>query len=343
MLDQLKERFAGGVYLALALGLLAGACGNESGDGAGSLTVLLEAEDVIVDGLEPGDGAENIRDGWRVEFGKYVTTIGDIDLHLSTDETIEAEASEVFAVDLADAPAGGLPLWTLNGLQEGRWEFNYATPGARDGATRHESVEQADFEALVANDWTYLIEGVLTKAGGQSCPPAALAQPGDKTPTGNTSAGNPCYDAPTIRFSFGASAETRFGPCEIDGVGGVAVSASGAQTVAITIHGDHLFFNGFPEGDEGGVTRLAQWLADCDLDLDGSVTKDELEAISPAQLPEIDDDYQLGGSPVTPLDDMFDYLTGQLKTQGHFQGEGECPIDGTAHEHAHDHAESSAP
>lgn len=101
----------------------------------------------------------------------------------------------------------------------------------------------------------------------------------------------------------------------------------------MTIHGDHLFFNGFPEGDEGGVMRLAQWLADCDLNLDGTVTQAELEAIDPAQLPELDDRYQLGGSPITPIDDMYVYVTAQLKTQGHFQGEGECPVDGLAHEH----------
>ena len=186
---------------------------------------------------------------------------------------------------------------------------------------------------MVANDWTYLIDGVLMKTDGQSCPPAALATPGSATPNGNMSGGNDCYDAPTVRFTFGATAETSFGPCEIDEVPGFAISSGGTQTVAATIHGDHLFFNGFPEGDEGGITRLAQWLADCDLDLDGTVTRDELEAIAPSQLPELDDRYQLGGSPITPLNDMYDYVISQLKTQGHFQGEGECPFDGVEHDH----------
>jgi hypothetical protein len=31
---------------------------------------------------------------------------------------------------------------------------------------------------------------------------------------------------------------------------------------------------------------------------------------------------------------MYDYVIGQLKTQGHFQGEGECPVDGVEHDHA---------
>ena len=64
----------------------------------------------------------------------------------------------------------------------------------------------------------------------------------------------------------------------LGGVPGVSVTADSTQTSALTLHGDHLFFNGFPEGDEGGVMRLAQWIADCDLNLDGTVTNDELQA-----------------------------------------------------------------
>ena len=333
MVKKKLNSWSGAAAAMVCVGLSVAGCGSEDEAGSGSLTVLLESEDVIVEGLEPGDGTENIRDGWAVGFDKYIITIGDIDVHFSTDESVEAEAGDVFVVDLTQVPSAGLSLWTLDGLREGRWEFNYATPGAGDGSTRHESVVQADYDEMVANDWTYLVDGVLMKADGQSCPPAALATPGSKTPNGNTSGGNDCYDAPTVRFTFGATAETSFGPCEIDEVPGFAISAGGTQTVAATIHGDHLFFNGFPEGDEGGITRLAQWWADCDLNLDGTVTQDELEAIAPAQLPELDDRYQLGGSPITPLDNMYEYVTGQLKTQGHFQGEGECPFDGVEHEH----------
>lgn len=313
--------------------LLTLGCGDDAGRGSGTLSVLLESEDVIVDGLAPGEGAENIRDGWAVSFDKYVGTVGDVDVHLATDEAVSARASEVFAVDLTQVPPSGFALWNIDGLRAGRWEFIYSTPGAGDGSARHDSVEQADYDAMVANDWTYFVDGVLTKADGQSCPPAALAAPGDRTPNGNTSGGNDCYDAPTVRFIFGAAAETTFGPCEIDEVPGFAITDGGTQTVAASIHGDHLFFNGFPEGNEGGVTRLAQWLADCDLDLDGTVTREELAAIAPSQLPELDDRYQLGGSPITPLEDMSAYVASQLKTQGHFQGEGECPVDGVAHEH----------
>jgi hypothetical protein len=295
--------------------------------------VLLEAEEVIVDGLAAGDGPDDVADGWAVAFDRYIVTVGHVDVQLSTDEGVSAEADDAFVVDLTRVPGAGLPLWSMEGLREGRWELHYATPGAGDGSTRHDSVSEADYDELVASDWTYLIDGVLSKSDGQSCPPAALAAPGGATPNGNTSGGNDCYDAPSVRFTFGATAETTFGPCEIDGVPGFSITAGSTRTVALTIHGDHLFFNGFPEGAEGGVTRVAQWLADSDLDVDGTVTAAELEAIVPSALPEIDERFQLGGSPITPLDSMLEYVVAQLKTQGHFQGEGECPLDGVAHDH----------
>lgn len=315
------------------------ACADDSDDaGSGTLAVLLEPEDVIIRGLEAGDSPDNIRDGWSVDFDKYVLAIGHIDAHLATDDHVTAEDEAVYAVDLTEVPTAGFELWKLSDLRRGRWELFFEQTGAGDGAERHDSVEEADFDAMVENDYTYFVSGTLSKGDGQSCPPASLAKPGDKQASGEKSGNDPCYDASEVKFEFGVEAETVFGPCETDGVPGFSIAANSRQTVSVTIHGDHLFFNGFPEGGEGGVTRLAQWLADCDLDLDGTVTREELEQIDPAQLPQLDDRFQLGGSPISPLTNMYEYVSSQLKTQGHLNGEGECPIDGVEHDHGdHDH------
>jgi hypothetical protein len=318
--------------MAWAVALCAGC-----GDGAsaeGNARVLLEAESVIVDGLDPGEGLENVRDGWSVRFDEYLVAIGDLDLHFASDEHVEAEAPEVFAVDLTEVPADGLALWNLDGLQEGRWELSYAVVGPSDDAAPHDSVSAADFDTMVDSDLTYLVRGELAKSDGQSCPPASLATPpSGAISAGENAGGDPCYPNPALRFELSADDHTSYGPCEVDGVPGFAVAAGRTQTVALTLHGDHLFFNGFPEGGESGVMRLAQWLADCDLDLDGLVTDAELDAISPAALPELDGRFQLGGAPLQPLDTMHTYVRAQLKTQGHFQGEGECQVDGTADTH----------
>ena len=316
--------------LPLALG--ASACGS---DETGTLSVVVEAEDVIQEGLSP-DGDEPIEDGWSVTFDKYIVTIGDIDLERSTDHAVTAEAAEAYAVDLVSIPAAGEALWELADLEAGRWEFHYSILGAGDGATRHASVNQADFDEMEANDWTYLVDATQTKSDGASCPPMSLATPpSSATSTGMNAGGDACYENTTLHFTFGVQAETSFGPCEVDEVPGVSIPEGGTQTAALTIHGDHIYFNGFPTGDEGGIMRLAQWLADCDLDLDGEVTQAELEQIQPSDLPEIDTRYQLGGSPIEDLESqsMWVYLTAQLKTQGHLQGEGECAVDGEGHDH----------
>lgn len=315
--------------------LLLIACGDDGpvDPGVGGLTVLLEPEDALIDGLEAGDGVDAIHDGWSVTFDRYLIAIGGVDVHLSTDEAVEASGEDVFVADLSRLPATGIPLWSVDGLVAGRWEFHYEIPGAADGSVPHDSVELTDHDAMIAEDWTYLIEATMTHPSGQSCPPASLAIPDERVPNGNTNArGEACYDNPTIRFEWGANAETRFGPCEVDEIPGFAMPEGGSQTVAATIHGDHLFFNGFPEGEEGGARRYAQWIADSDLDLDGEITRAELEALLPSDLAEIDERYALGGAPLE-LTSMWAYVIGQLKTQGHFQGEGECPFDGVAHDH----------
>ena len=67
------------------------------------------------------------------------------------------------------------------------------------------------------------------------------------------------------------------------------------------------------------------------------LTEAELESIAIDDLAEIDSRYDLGGAPPLagdePLDDMWAYTRAQLKTQGHFNGEGECPVDGVEHSH----------
>lgn len=300
---------------------------------SGTLVVSVESEETITQGISAGTGADDIADGWDVTFDKYLLTIGEIDLHFATDESRQAEAEELFVVDLAQVPAAGLPLWTLESLRSGRWEVNYHIGGAGHGAARHADVAQADFDRMVDADLTYVLEGTLAQNDGRSCPPPALASPGtDAVAAGDNAAGEACYANANVTFNLGVSAETFFGPCQIDGVSGVSIPSGGTQNLSLTIHGDHMFFNGFPTASEGGVTRLAQWLADCDLNVDGEVTQAELEAITLNDLTEVDSRYQLTG---TGLADgsAWDYLVAQLKTQGHINGEGECDVDGEAHEH----------
>jgi hypothetical protein len=307
----------------LAVGWTSG-CSGEGGVGSAELDVVAQAEDTITSGLAPGTGVEDISDGWSVAFSRYIAVLGNVRLDLATNDAVHAGDATFFAIDMRKAPGTGLGLWHVKDLAEGRWNFGYALGTAQD-ARQHETVDDATFAQLQKEDLTYWIQGALQKKGGMSCPPAALAQPlGKKTALGKNAAGDDCYLAEEVGFDLGVRVPVQVGPCEIDGVPGVAVSEGRTQTTTLTLHGDHLFFNGFPEGGEGGVSRAAQWLADCDLNLDGAVTRAELELIAPRDLAALGD-VALGGSPITPVDDMWIYVTAQLMSQPHYQGEGECP------------------
>jgi len=320
------------IHVTLACAAVVIGCGENDAD-PGSLSVVVQSEETITNGLSAGDGAEDIADGWDVTFDKYLLTIGDVDLHFATDANLVVEAAALHVVDLTQVSQSGLPLWTLDSLRAGRWEINYSIGGAANDAQRYTDVDQADFDRMVDGDLTYLVQGALSAADGRSCPPSALASPGTNAViAGESAAGETCYDNTNITFSLGVVADAFFGPCEIDGVSGISIPSGGTQTAALTIHGDHIFFNGFPTGTEGGVIRVAQWLADCDLNVDGEVTQAELEQISLNDLAEIDSRFQLTGNLASGS--AWDYLAAQLKTQGHVNGEGECPVDGE--EHAHD-------
>lgn len=293
------------VHALLLLAIVAAGCTDTP---TGDLTVMLEAEDTIPEGLAPGGGDESIVDGWTVTFDTYALVVGDVRLERDA-EGLEVHDETLWAVDLTAIGAGGIPLASFEALDAVRWDhFGYRTThpdGHPDGAMRHESLDPAVFDEMVANDWTYFIEGTLTKPDGESCPPGAM-----------------CRAVTEIRFSLGVTIDAAFGPCEAEeGLPGVTVTEAGA-TAAVTIHGDHMFFDAFPSGAEV-IERRAQWLADADLDGDDLVTSEELTMIDAADLfPS--DTYNLAGSPY-PIEDAFDYVRGQLATQGHFQGEGECP------------------
>ncbi|MBM4291071.1 MAG: hypothetical protein FJ138_06175 [Deltaproteobacteria bacterium] len=332
--------------LALAPAALL-SCDDEAEEGTGVVRFVLQAEDLVTRGIAAGEGSADIRDGWAARFDSYRVALTGVELRSGAEAR---RAPESYMVDLTRVPESGFPGWSLAGVPARRWDVWYETPLASevpaeelaaalpDGDLTSAADEQAAATRMRSEGLSYLIAGALSAAGGASCPPRDLATPPPgATPTRQNERGDDCFAAAEVRFELAVGAEALYGPCELDGVPGVAVPSGGEVTVALTLHVDHMFFNGFPEGSEAGVQRLAQWLADCDLDLDGVVTMEELGRVAPAQV--LDDRFQLGGAPVSQLATMADYMRAQLMTQGHYQGEGECAVNGVAHEHEGEHAD----
>ncbi len=298
------------VLFTASLVLVPLAAGCDSASGSGSLTLLLEPEASITDGVAAGSANEDIVDGWSATFSKYVVAVGDVRLDHGS-SSAESLHPTVHVVDLTALPSAGFTIVDEPSLAAGRWDrVDYALVSPTSAAVRHTSVSQADLDTMVTGGCTYLIEGTLSKSGGQSCPPSGSCRPTD-----------------SIDFEFCVPATVTFTDCgPEDGLPGLVITSDRTTVAALTFHGDHLFFSSFPAGEEL-VARRAQWLADADTDGDDLVTRAELEGITGATalstlFPSAS--YNLANAPGGAIDTAFDFVVGQLRTQGHFQGEGEC-------------------
>ena len=281
----------------LAVVGLAGCSDDGDSSGDGNLSVLLSAEDTIPNGIPSGNGDEEITDGYSATFDRYIIALGLVDMS-QLDATNRQTSSVVSVADYVSLPTTNPELTAFNGIVEGQYtEFGFSTPAPDANVLNVNSVAQSDVDAMIANGWSYIIEGRLTRVS----------------------------DGATRDFLIEAAVPTTYTACAVEDLEpGVNVSRN--ASVDITMHGDHLFFNGFPE-EEGAVNRQAQWMWDiADTNGDEVLTRVDFEAATdigtlfpspPAG------DYELTGGPL-PINTAWDFVRAQLGTQGHIFGEGEC-------------------
>lgn len=276
--------------------LLSGGCGEGPGRGKnpGKLTVVLDAEATIVDGLQSGTQSENIRDGFDVSYTRHLIAIGLVSM--SKGDGRDLQTSDVVGIaDYTRLPPSLHVLTVFERIPVGRYtRFGFATPAPNDNATNINSVPQSDVDAMVANGWSFVIEGRLTRVS----------------------------DRATKDFLIEADVPAVYADCAVDGAEpGVGVGTN--ASASISMHGDHLFFNGFP-ADESGVMRLAQWMWDVeDVDADNVLTRTDFEAATDVGRLFPIPTYTLSGGPL-PIANAWDFVRAQLGTTGHIFGEGGC-------------------
>jgi hypothetical protein len=285
---------------ALVAIALAAGCGSSSTGGSenGNLSVVIGAEETIPDGLQAGTGDENILDGFDISFSRYILVVGQV--AMSQVGGANPQSSDALGVaDFTSLPSTQPELTAFNGIPTGQYtSFGFETPAPTAGVTNINAVAQTDIDAMVTNGWSYIIEGTITQVS----------------------------DGATKDFLIEADVPTVYSDCALDGLEpGVNVASN--SSADITIHGDHIFFNGFPE-EEGNVQRLAQWLWDVDdVNSDDVLTKSDFEAASDigSLFPSPPNGvYELTGGPISPIANAWDFIRAQLGTQGHILGEGEC-------------------
>jgi hypothetical protein len=298
-------------FISLLFPLLIAACGgdDDGGGSTGTVQVFVEAEDTIPGGLDPGTGEENVKDGWTIRYDKFIVVVGDFKAHRSAAPDDVLALPDTWVLDMKNLPAGGFVLGEKTGVAAERWDkVGYSLPKATSAAKKADFTAQADYDLMVQNGWSIYVEATLTKPDGQSCLPTA--------PTD-------CVAATTVHVKFGLDAATSFADCAPpQGDAGFAVPSGGSVQVKPTIHGDHWFFSNITQGAE--ITdRLAQWIANADLNRDGNVDLAEAGMSTAGDLfPS--PPYNLSGA-IIPIDNGADYIEAQSRTLGDFEGEGECP------------------
>lgn len=102
--------------------------------------------------------------------------------------------------------------------------------------------------------------------------------------------------------------------CEPDGL---TIGKGGAGSSQLTVHGDHLFYDGLedPEAEVRGEALIA-----ADADGDGDLTQAELAATPVAPL-----GYTVGSH--AEVSDLWGFLEVQTRSVGHIDGEGHCATD----------------
>jgi hypothetical protein len=254
-------------------------------------------EDSVTNGIEPGTDPENMQDGWRITYDRYLVAVGNFRaLRTDTGDTLGDPTT--YILDLKRAPTSGYVMTELRDVAAVRWDkFGYDLPNAKPGAIALAPTTQTDADFMIQNGFSVYYEGSGEKEGK------------------------------TISFKWGFAAGTAFDDCASpDGAPGFAVPAGGTVQVKPTLHGDHQYFDNVTQGVEL-TRRLAQWLAVCDADGNSDLTLDELKRCDVVKaLPQ--PPYDLTG--VKDEDgsgrlSVYDYVFSQMRTFGDYQGDGECP------------------
>lgn len=278
---------------AYALLSLTTACGEGPGRGKnpGRLTVLLNAGPTFA--LEAGGGGLDTDDGYRVSYSRYIVSVGLVSM--SKSEGRDHQDSDAIAIaDLTRIGSTPPVVTVFDRIPVGPYpSFAFATPAPDANASNINAVPQLDVESMIANGWTFIVEGQVARAA----------------------------DDVVREFVIQADVPADYSDCADAEKQGVGVGSK-AKTV-ITIHGDHLFFTGFPR-DEAQAKRLAQWVWEVeDVDGDGVLTRSDFQAAEDIDRMFPPSRYSLQGGPLL-IENAWDFVRAQLATAGHLRENGDC-------------------
>lgn len=273
--------------LAAAVALLAFGCASAS-DGVGTARFTTWGEAYIEREIPSAD----VEDGWTVRYDRFLVVIADV----SVGSKGAAPIARMARGKLFDMHAPGeKAVVELTGLPaKAHDHVSYAIAPATAETVIADGATEADKQAMIAGGFSLYVEGKASKG------------------------------TDTIAFAWGFRASTLYDHCvgEIAGKSteGVVVTNGGTDTVQLTIHGDHLFYDDL-QAKEAKLRFDTIARADAS-PKDGVVTLDELAAVTLATIPKESGPYGTGSA--AGIADLRQFVEALSRTVGHFRGEGEC-------------------
>lgn len=121
----------------------------------------------------------------------------------------------------------------------------------------------------------------------------------------------------TKSFEWSFTSNTLYDACERAGGGkGVVLVPGKSVEVQLTVHGDHFFYDQL----SGDAKLRFDPIANADANNDNKVTLDELATVQLTSLPQ----GQYGTTGAASIRNLREFITQNMRTVGHFEGEGEC-------------------
>ncbi|WP_437630840.1 hypothetical protein [Sorangium sp. So ce854] len=268
---------------AVAAAALAG-CGGDGASGTGRVEFTTWGEDYIEQEIPAAD----LEDGWSVQYQKFLLVLRNVTV-ADRDGNVGARMQGSILVD--HTKPGPKPIVAFDDLEAKPWERVSYEIGPADADTALEGATEEDRALMIGAGASVHIEATARKGGVEK------------------------------RLDWTFSRATRYAECAGERAGketdGVLVTNGGTDTVELTIHGDHFFYDDLQAAT--AARRFAP-IAAADADDDGAVTLEELAAV---RLVEIEEGPYGTGS-AGDIDDLGAFVTALSRTLGHFRGEGEC-------------------
>jgi len=265
-----------------------GSTSGGGGDGQGKVVFTTFGEEFI----EKEIPATEFEDGWTAKYDRFLLAMHDVSVADGPTAAPIAKMTESKIFDMKKP--GDRPVVSFTGLPGKAYtHVSYRIGPATAASLPSEGATDADKQLMLASGYSVYVEGTLSK-GAES-----------KT------------------FKWGFATNTLYDRCEGDLNGkkteGVVVTNGGTDTVQLTIHGDHFFYDDLQAANakvRGGN------IAGADANKDGAVTLEELAAVKLTAIPKENGSYGTGSA--ANINDLRTFVEALSRTLGHFRGEGEC-------------------